>query len=354
MPANVETLLDYLKSSNVYKRRLAVTELGKLVNSDARIVSVLIDLKESDNDGGVRSLAAESLLASAHQAVLKGRPDLMAKMTPVQIDRTSSIEQGSSTSQRDENITRYKAQTFTQGRNEFICVSCLSKPAVRYVEFYQIIGLIIVLFRRSIKGKLCKDCIEKHFWSYTGTTLLMGWWGIFSFLLTPFVLINNFVRYLGFGGGAVALVSLVVPVCLVFPFIFGMITPSSSSPAGELSYSSSSPLPRITKTPAPNHNLQPTKVSSNINCVLWSKVTLEDVGKKMCVYGKVKNAYVGNDNYYYITFSKDLRDFYLLSYDAYFPEVAKDSCVQITKKIEKLGNSPVIVIKNSDELYICD
>ena len=48
-----------------------------------------------------------------------------------------------------------------------------------------------------MKGHLCKDCSNKYFWSFTGTTLFLGWWGVISFIVTLFIIPNNIIRYLG-------------------------------------------------------------------------------------------------------------------------------------------------------------
>ena len=49
----------------------------------------------------------------------------------------------------------------------------------------------------KIEGDLCRPCINRYFRSYTLTTLFLGWWGVISIVLTPFILLNNLLRYLG-------------------------------------------------------------------------------------------------------------------------------------------------------------
>jgi hypothetical protein len=72
------------------------------------------------------------------------------------------------------------------------------RPAeTKYVEYSQNIGAIIMRFHKNVKGYLCKDCTNSYFWSYTGTTLVLGWWGIISFFVTLFVLPSNIFYYLG-------------------------------------------------------------------------------------------------------------------------------------------------------------
>jgi GYF domain 2 len=77
------------------------------------------------------------------------------------------------------------------------CQCCGQVAPTRYVVFYQNIGLLIMRQGKKIEGQLCKACIDKHFWEFTLITFLAGWWGVISFFLTPFFLINNVVRYLG-------------------------------------------------------------------------------------------------------------------------------------------------------------
>jgi hypothetical protein len=76
------------------------------------------------------------------------------------------------------------------------CQSCGLPAETKYVEIYENIGLLIIRFHKSIKGELCKSCINKFFWAYTGKTMLLGWWGIISVIVTPFILLNNVFRYI--------------------------------------------------------------------------------------------------------------------------------------------------------------
>jgi hypothetical protein len=77
------------------------------------------------------------------------------------------------------------------------CQCCGVEAPTQYVEFFQNIGAIVVRFHKSIKGNLCKNCIDQYFWEYTMISLVAGWWGFISFFMTPFVLLNNIIRYLG-------------------------------------------------------------------------------------------------------------------------------------------------------------
>ncbi|HEX4613358.1 MAG TPA: hypothetical protein VH092_34555 [Urbifossiella sp.] len=77
------------------------------------------------------------------------------------------------------------------------CQSCGADADTRYVAFHQNIGLFVMRLHSSAEGRLCRTCIGQEFWARTGITLVLGWWGVISFFVTPFILINNIVRYLG-------------------------------------------------------------------------------------------------------------------------------------------------------------
>lgn len=75
------------------------------------------------------------------------------------------------------------------------CQSCYTPAPVRSVSFHEHIGMIVMFQHKSIKGRLCRKCADRHFTEFTFTTFFLGWWGCISACVTPLVLINNFVRY---------------------------------------------------------------------------------------------------------------------------------------------------------------
>lgn len=76
-----------------------------------------------------------------------------------------------------------------------ICQSCGVEAPTRHVTFYQNIGLLVMRFSNTVDGRLCKSCVHRYFWQYTGITFILGWWGVISFIVTVFFLINNLVQY---------------------------------------------------------------------------------------------------------------------------------------------------------------
>lgn len=97
----------------------------------------------------------------------------------------------------------------------------------------------------------------------------------------------------------------------------------------------------------------PTQLAST--CNLWSEVTLADVGKTLCVYGSVWNAYYNeNQKGYYILFSSEPTALYFVKYGNSVYSGLNDNCVQYTGKVEKIWNTPMMYIGANDVLYHCD
>lgn len=71
------------------------------------------------------------------------------------------------------------------------CESCGAAAPTQFAELHQNIGMLFMRQSRHVHGHLCRACIERYFWQFTPTTLLLGWWGLISFFITPVYLIGN-------------------------------------------------------------------------------------------------------------------------------------------------------------------
>jgi len=76
-----------------------------------------------------------------------------------------------------------------------ICQACGVEAPTKHVAFYQNVGALVMRFWKSAEGHMCKSCVHSIFWQFTLTTLVLGWWGVISFIVTPCFLLNNIVRY---------------------------------------------------------------------------------------------------------------------------------------------------------------
>jgi hypothetical protein len=71
------------------------------------------------------------------------------------------------------------------------CDYCGRRAAVHPVVYRQNIGLVVLWWRRSVRGALCAPCRRRQFWTLTGVTAVLGWWGIVSFFVTAVTLVLN-------------------------------------------------------------------------------------------------------------------------------------------------------------------
>jgi hypothetical protein len=78
----------------------------------------------------------------------------------------------------------------------FICQGCGIEAPTKRLAYYQNIGALVMRFHKRIDGNLCKRCSHRYFWKFTPTTLVLGWWGTISLIVTPFFILNNIGRYL--------------------------------------------------------------------------------------------------------------------------------------------------------------
>nr|WSZ98783.1 hypothetical protein OH820_26780 [Streptomyces sp. NBC_00857] len=72
----------------------------------------------------------------------------------------------------------------------FVCDVCGAQPAAQAtVRGHE--GMIIVMRFLKRSGSFCRTCGLATYRRMTSDTLLAGWWGIFSFFITPVVVLSN-------------------------------------------------------------------------------------------------------------------------------------------------------------------
>lgn len=248
------------------------------------------------------------------------------------------------------------------------CQSCLANAPTENVTFRQNIGAIVFRFTKKIEGELCADCIEKNFWEMTGKTLLFGWFGVISFITTPFILGGNLVNYLStrhlrnnssnLSSIAVGWKFLIFLVFVVITFVGFSLGSSNTSKATNQQVPTQT---QVRNTAAPTRTPSPTKRHTQVSvvyksptpenkCILWSKVTKNDKGKNLCVYGTVRKAYWGED-IFYMTFGDGVYDFRMLVLNGYYYEDIQGKCVRVEGVVKTYQNLPYIEV--NDNLLKC-
>ncbi|BCJ40694.1 hypothetical protein GCM10010168_73180 [Actinoplanes ianthinogenes] len=77
--------------------------------------------------------------------------------------------------------------------SETSCRVCHRAPAAK-VSFHGHEGLLVLMRFRRIDGPFCKQCGLAAYRDISAHTLLRGWWGMLSMIITPGVLVLNTVR----------------------------------------------------------------------------------------------------------------------------------------------------------------
>lgn len=75
------------------------------------------------------------------------------------------------------------------------CQVCGNTRQTSPVEFQRNIGMIVLRQTRSPRGNMCKTCLSKKYWEFTGLNLLLGPWGVISLIVTPIYLVTNTISY---------------------------------------------------------------------------------------------------------------------------------------------------------------
>lgn len=302
------------------------------------------------------------------------------------INFNNSSENVSGKKYSNNNDYGYQNSYSNDFRN--ICESCGMPAETKYVKIYQNIGLLVMRKFSSVKGRLCKSCINYHFWTMTGKMMLFGWWGAISFFIAPFLIINNFLRFLSSikmekssRGGVpnpspfwvFSSLGGVFLIVYLLSFMFGGNTTTStyapmrtstprvvaqsnlnanSSSSGTVMGSSLIPtktpiiIPTKRKTPTPAYNSP-----AYYGCISWSKVTKSMIGKNQCVYGDVYKTRNVGENTFQILFS-DNQDAFFLAAGTFYYEVERSDCVIAEGVIQK-NTYGVPYIDIDDELLVC-
>jgi hypothetical protein len=77
------------------------------------------------------------------------------------------------------------------------CQICGNMRQTALVKYQHNIGMLVARQTRYIQGQMCKTCVSKKFWEFTGKNLLLGPWGMISLVLTPVYFVTNIVAYAG-------------------------------------------------------------------------------------------------------------------------------------------------------------
>jgi len=153
-------------------------------------------------------------------------------------------------------------------------------------------------------------------------------------------------------------VSRATPFPTVTPTITPTSTPTLTPTATYTPEPSPTPVTTFPELDTPTPEITTTLVTSATpagpgDCVSALNVTLEDVGKTLCVSGVVLRVSPQGNEDYLILFSDEKGKFYFVSYGYKWPVANPGACVMATGEVKKLLSSPVMVLTMKSPLQAC-
>jgi len=220
------------------------------------------------------------------------------------------------------------------------------------------IGLVFFAHFRRVKGEMCAACAVKHFWEFSGMTFLLGWISVFVVGL-PFILLANWINYLrsgeirknapdlsGIASGwkAFTIIATIVAFIAIFAYLSTSYnnTVQSSNSSSYVYQPTTAPLKTATFRPKPSSTVSmalPARPTDD-GCMKWNEISISQKGKKVCVYGIVKDAYWGDEQRFFITFSNNTTAFRMIVLGGYYYKDVKGECVESTGIIKVYENMP--------------
>lgn len=155
------------------------------------------------------------------------------------------------------------------------------------------------------------------------------------------------------GGSGCGIGIILILFTIIMALIFSgyrdekSIYPTSTPQKLVVNYPTSTPK-RSTVTPYPTRTRpNPTPTYS---CNKWDRVTINDQGKTLCVYGEVRKTYFA-ENDFHIIFGSNDSDFRFIVTNGYYYEGLIGNCVMGEGVVKVYNSLPYIIVV--DDLYKC-
>jgi hypothetical protein len=116
---------------------------------------------------------------------------------------------------------------------------------------------------------------------------------------------------------------------------------------------SATALPVLTATRNPP---SPTPTALPSACPDWSEVTLDDVGKELCVQGEYSQTSLRTDGTYVMVFSQDPGVFQVWSFPKsfeYYLKGSESTCVVVRGRVNTSGVRPIIILGAHGVMEAC-
>jgi len=65
------------------------------------------------------------------------------------------------------------------------------------ISFHRNVGMVVVRRTYTLRGELCKACMNRAYWEFTWRNFLQRWWGTISLVITPIYFFMNTYSFVG-------------------------------------------------------------------------------------------------------------------------------------------------------------
>ena len=154
------------------------------------------------------------------------------------------------------------------------------------------------------------------------------------------------------GFGPIMTIVLITGLVVIGAMVISNQSLSNSIP--QTKSRTATPVPP-TKTTISNFASTYVNSGASFSCVLWSSITLADVGKTKCVYGTVRRTWFSEQQLtQYFTFSSDSQAIYFQKFMYVFDPGIDGRCIQFNGKIYRSYNTPYMDLLPNDAITFCD
>lgn len=96
----------------------------------------------------------------------------------------------------NRNNDGYKETGFGSKHLKNYCKGCGAYTYTFPATYRKNVGLFFLRRYKKVEGEFCSDCHEMLFWNAFLTNLFLGWWGVISSVINPFLIIMNIGNYI--------------------------------------------------------------------------------------------------------------------------------------------------------------
>lgn len=111
-------------------------------------------------------------------------------------EQSNKNNRGSTAASPNNSDNQYTQAHEYSSQEKKYCQACGEYSFTAHSTYRKNIGLVFIRRYKEAEGDLCAHCNESLFWNAFLTNLFLGWWGVISFVINPFLILMNIGNYI--------------------------------------------------------------------------------------------------------------------------------------------------------------